>query len=94
MRALIVALSMLVAGVASAQTSSAPQPSGAAPGGPSPPTSSPADPSGKSYVNPQATEAPANDDNRNPNYQTPAGSRTTDPDKASGADGSGRRRAR
>ncbi len=88
MRALIVASFLLIAAPALAQTST---PSGAAAGqnGQTPTTSNPAvDPTARSYVNPQTTEAPKNDDNHNPNYQTPAGSQTSQPGKEnpSGAD--------
>jgi hypothetical protein len=95
MRALIVASFLLVAVPALAQTGT---PSGAASSGPatgqnsrtSTTTSNPAiDPAARSYVNPQSTEAPKNDDNHNSNYQTPAGSQASQPgnENSSGAQG-------
>ena len=73
MRASLIAVAaVLMAGPAAAQTTNPPATA------PTPSPSSPAtDPSAKSYVNPQETEAPKNDDNQNPNYQTPAGSKAT-----------------
>jgi len=80
MRAFIAAACLLMASHAMAQTT--PSPSPGTTEGATPRATSPADLSSKSYVNPQSSEAPANDNTRDPNYGIPKGAEGSDAAKA------------